>query len=246
MIIFSFICFLIVLALLISVVMPGFLNDINVGFYLTIITSFALAWFIILIRKRFSFFKTLSIYVCAFLTFFILTEAAMIYFSSDDIPTGKEQAIIVPGRGLFVESRLTDELAKRLDTAIEIYSQNPDLPIVLSGGTDADRALPECVAMKDYLEKKITVQNMDMPIIITEEKSTTIYENIKNSFEISGLNSAYVIVSRHNVPRTKILVNRLYKASTVVGADYPASKYIIYYIREFGFSVKTFLSEGIF
>lgn len=245
MIVFAVFCFLIILALLINLVMPEFLNDINVGFYLIIISLFALSIVIICLRKRHSFFRTLSIYLCGFLTLFIITEAALIYYSSNQDPTGKEELIIVTGSGLFVESRLTFELEERLDTAINLYQNNQNLQIILSGGTDENRALPECVAMKSYLEKNITELGLKPPTIITEDKSSGLYQNIENSFKLSDVSSAYVIVSRHNVARTKIILNRLSPSSTVIGADYPISKYIIYYIREFGYAVKTFLLDGV-
>ena len=169
----------------------------------------------------------------------------MIYFSGNDIPSGNEQAIIVSGSGLFVESRLTPELEQRLDIAIELYRQNPQLPIILSGGTDENRALPECVAMKSYLENKVSALGLNSPMVITEENSTTIYQNIKNSFEKCGYLSAYIIVSRHNVARTKLISSRISPESAVIGADYPYSKYLIYYIREFGFTAKTLLLDGL-
>ena len=245
MFIFSFFCFLIIFALLVSLLMPGFLNDMNVGFYLIIIIAFALAGFTILLRKNFSFFRTLSIYICGFLTLFVIVEGVMVYFSKNDLPSGKEQAIIVSGSGLFVESRLSTELERRLDVAIELYTKNPNLPIILSGGTDENRALPECVAMKSYLKNKVSELGLALPSIITEEKSTTIYQNVKNSLETEDFPSAYIIVSRHNIARTKIISKRISPESTVIGADYPYSKYIIYYIREFGFTLKSFLLDSI-
>lgn len=245
MIVFLVIIFAIIAGLLISLIMPGFSEDINVGFYLIITALFTISALIIMFRKRFSFFGFMSTYVAIFLSIFILAEGALIYFSANDIPSGNEQAIIVAGSGLFVESRLSVELENRLDVAIDIYSKNTHLPIILSGGTNENHTLPVCVAMQTYIEKKIDERGLEMPVIITEDKSVGIFENIDFSLKKSDISSAYVIVSRHNVARTKLLCSRLSPVSTVIGADYPASKYVVYYIREFGYTIKSVIFDGI-
>lgn len=246
MIIFIYILFIILALLLISFFMPGFTSDLNISYYIAITTVFALSALIMLLRKHFPFFKTLSVYIAIFITLFIIAEGTLIYFSGDDTPTGNEKAIIVTGGGLFVESRLTSELEKRLDKAIEIYSENPSLPIVLSGGSGRDRTLPQAVAMKSYLEKQVNSQGLDMPVIIIEDASSGILENINYSLQKARTNEAYIIISRHNVPTAKIIKNKLCPDSTVVGAECPLSKYVIYYIRELWFSGKAFLMANIY
>ena len=242
---FLFIIFVLIAALIVSVISPGFFNDINLGFYVFIIMLFSVSALIIMFRKRFELLNTLSIYIAAFLTIFLLSEGAIIYFSTDDIPSGNEEAIVVSGSGLFVESRLSDELINRLDLALEIHNKNPDLPIILSGGTDENRALPESVAMENYVRNKAKELGIETPEIITESDSSGIYENIKFSLESNNITSAYLIVSRHNVSRTKIIAHRISPTSTVLGSDLPMSKYVIYYIREFGYMVKTALCDGL-
>ena len=169
----------------------------------------------------------------------------MIYFSGNQISSGNEQAIVVTGSGLFVESRMTTELENRIDKALEIYSENPHLPIVLSGGSSDPLALPQSVAMQSYLTKRVNELGIAMPQIITEDASLGLYENINYSLKKTGTSSAFIIVSRHNVPRTKLILNRTSPHSTVIGTDYPLSKYIIYYIRELGYGLKTLVCDGI-
>lgn len=245
MVVFLYIIFTIISGLLISLIMPGFTDDLNISYYISITSLFALCALIIMFRRHIPFFKTLSVYIAIILTLFIVAEGVLIYLSADEIPTGNEQAIIVAGSGLFVESRLSAELEERIDKAIEIYAKNSSLPIVLSGGIDENRALPECIAMKSYLEKQIKSAALDMPTIITEENSSGLYENIAFSLERINSGSAYVIVSRHNVLSAKLITNKLSPKSTVIGAHYPLSKYIIYYIRELWFAAETALFVGL-
>ena len=246
---------LIAAALVICLIMPGFTDDINVGFYLLITGIFAISAFVVMLRKNIKFFRTLSWYILTFLIVFLIGEGVLIYFSNDDIPTGNEQVIIVAGGGLFVESRMTEELEKRIDLAIELYEKNPQLRVILSGGTDENRALPQSTAMKVYLEKKIREKGIEMPEIIIDDKSSGLDNNIKTSLNIiaeeiphnvsAQPTTAYIIVSRHNVARTKLLdeYELMSPDSTVLGAEYPVSKYVLYYIREFGYTLKTVFSD---
>ncbi|MBR5587208.1 MAG: YdcF family protein [Clostridia bacterium] len=240
-----FVLIALALSLVISLVLPGCLDDMNVGFYLLVTLIFASSAAIVMMRKSFKFFKTLTWYILVFLLLFIAGETALIYYSADDIPTGNEQAIIVAGGGLFVESRLTDELEERLDLALKVYEKNPQLPIVLSGGTDENRALPQSTAMKAYLDKQVKELGITSPQVIIDDKTSGLYNNVKTSLELVEKNPSYIIVSRHNVARTKIMTYRLSPASTVLGAEYPISKYIIYYIRELGYAIKTAVWDGL-
>lgn len=240
-----FVLIAIAAALVISLVMPGCLNNMNVGFYLLITAGFAVSAVALMLRKSFSIFRTLAWYIMIFLVLFIAGETALIYFSADDMPKGNEQAIIVAGGGLFVESRLTDELEERIDLALDVYENNPQLPIILSGGTDKNRALPQSTAMKSYLDKQVKERGINPPRVIIDDKSSGLYNNVKASLELVEKNPAYIIVSRHNVARAKIMAYRLSPQSTVLGAEYQLSKYIIYYIREFGYAIKTAVWDGL-
>ena len=240
-----FVLIIIAASLMTAMVLPGCTDDMNVGFYLLITAVFAISAAVVMLRKSFKIFSTLSWYIVMFLVLFAAGEATLIYFSADDIPGGKEQAIIVAGGGLFVESRLTDELEKRLDLALEVYENNPGLPIILSGGTDENRALPQSTAMQAYIDRQIKERELKPPEIIIDDNSNGLYNNVRTSLELAEKNPAYVIVSRHNVARTKIMTYRLSPESTVLGAEYPLSKYIIYYIREFGYAIKTAVWDGL-
>ncbi len=245
MVVFSVILLTILTGLMISLVLPEGLSDINIGFYMLISALFAFGAMSVLLRKKWSFFKSLSEYVVIILSLAIIAEGVLIYFSASENPKGNEQAIVVCGSGLFVESRMTTELEKRMDKALELHMDYPGLPIILSGGTDDPLTHPQCVAMQSYLEKKATELNIPIPKTISDDTSTGLYDNISSSLEKSGVQSAFLIVSRHNVARTKIITNRISPDSTVIGTDYPVSKYIIYYIRELGYGLKTLVCDGI-
>ncbi len=86
--------------------------------------------------------------------------------------SGDEKIVIVLGAGLNGEN-VTNVLAKRLNSAYEFYTENPDITIVVAGGQGPNEIIPEAQAMSNYLTEKGVPQH----IIIQEDKSTSTYEN---------------------------------------------------------------------
>lgn len=88
--------------------------------------------------------------------------------------------IIIHGAGLD-GPRPTPLLAGRIDKALELWhKQHQHGKFVVSGGQGADEVVSEAQAMRDYLLEK------DVPLdaILTEDKSTTTWENLKYSIGI--------------------------------------------------------------
>lgn len=88
-------------------------------------------------------------------------------------PTGKERAVVVLGAGLRGETP-SDLLCRRLDAAYEVYRQNPDILVVVTGGQGRGETIPEGVAMARYLLQKGVPETQ----ILVEDKSTSTEENL--------------------------------------------------------------------
>ncbi len=96
-----------------------------------------------------------------------------------DTVTGNEDAVIVLGSGIRGEL-LTVGLKNRLDCAVEMYKDNPDIIIVVSGGQGPQEDITEALAMERYLlSRSIPQQN-----IIKEEQATSTYENFVYSKQL--------------------------------------------------------------
>ncbi len=96
-----------------------------------------------------------------------------------DTVTGSEDAVVVLGSGIRGEL-LTVGLKNRLDCAVEMYEDNPDIVIVVSGGQGPQEDITEALAMERYLlSRKIPQEN-----IIKEEQATSTYENFVYSKQI--------------------------------------------------------------
>lgn len=70
-------------------------------------------------------------------------------------------------------------LRRRLDAAVELLGQYPDVKCVVSGGQGSDEKITEAQCMKDYLVEKGISESR----IIMEDKSKTTFENLKFTFE---------------------------------------------------------------
>lgn len=116
----------------------------------------------------------------------------------NDTVTGSEDAVIVLGSGIRGEL-LTVGLKNRLDCAVEIYENNPDTVIVVSGGQGPQEDITEALAMERYLLSR----NIPQESIIKEEQATSTYENFIYSKQILDKNfgenysAAYVTNDYH-------------------------------------------------
>ena len=100
------------------------------------------------------------------------------YGISDNI-SGNEDAVIVLGSGIRGEL-LTVGLKNRLDRAVEIYRDNPDTIIIVSGGQGPQEDITEALAMERYL----LGCGVESDKIIKEEQATSTYENFDYSRQI--------------------------------------------------------------
>ena len=98
------------------------------------------------------------------------------------IPRKKDfDYVIIHGAGLLEGERVSRLLADRLDKAIEVYHKDPTPPYLIpSGGRGDDENISEAEAMANYLIEKGIPEDR----IIREDRSTTTFENLRNSKEI--------------------------------------------------------------
>lgn len=88
----------------------------------------------------------------------------------------------------------TRMLRRRLDTACKALKEHPDVMCVVSGGQGPGEKVSEAKAMKDYLVE----QGIDESRIIMEDRSTSTFENLKFTFDITdkmGLSRDITIVT---------------------------------------------------
>ena len=191
---------LVILILLTPFLTIGFLliNTIvvvkNNGFSLTSMLPFLMAGFLILLLASPSivnYFDPDARHVVVFLLglftleglWFSFTFVALLLYSwiYRILPRRRQyDYIIIHGAGLD-GPRPTPLLAGRIDKALELWNkQHQHGKFVVSGGQGADEIVSEAQAMRDYLLEK----GVPAAAILMEDKSTTTWENLKNSIAV--------------------------------------------------------------
>lgn len=166
----------------------------NNGFSLTSMLPFLMAGFIVLLLSAPSLLNSFdpdSRHIVVFLLglftlegmWFSFTFASLLFYSwiYRILPRRRQyDYIIIHGAGLD-GSRPTPLLAGRIDKALELWNkQQQHGKFVASGGQGADEVVSEAQAMRDYLLEK----GVPADAILMEDKSTTTWENLKNSIAV--------------------------------------------------------------
>lgn len=151
--------------------------------------------------------------------------------ASVDSPDGRATTVVVLGCKVNGTSPSL-MLQRRLDAAYDFLSENPDVPVIVSGGKGDDEKISEAQCMKEYLVKK----GIDPERIYIEDKSESTYENLKFSQEIiekNNLNENITIVtdSFHQL-RAEMIAGGLDITAYNVSAHTPLWLIPTYWVRE--------------
>lgn len=183
--------------------------------------------------------------IIIFLISFILIEGLIIIngniINIDDVDF---DYMIVLGARLYGDVP-SPALHERLKAAEEYLQSHIDLKVIVSGGQGPDEYIPEAEAMESYLANN----GIDKNRIIIEDKSTSTFENIRNSLniirEIDDLESPRVLLvtNKFHVFRSKMLANRLGAKAYGLPAEVPPSIVVPQYIREYFAVIKSFIFD---
>lgn len=138
-------------------------------------------------------------------------------------------------------------LADRLDTAFDYLKDNPQVPVIVSGGQGPDEVTTEAVSMRDYLVSK----GLDPERIWLEEESHNTKENLLYSRELmesKGLDpdTAHVLVVSNGFHLARVRMLAARQALDVSTLAAPASHLVSKmqsYIREGPAIIKSFLFD---
>ncbi|QFZ21733.1 YdcF family protein [Saccharothrix syringae] len=145
-------------------------------------------------------------------------------------------AIVVLGAGL-IGDRVPPLLANRLDRALRLYRREVGAGreplVVVSGGQGSDEAVPEAVAMRDYLVRR----GVPEEAVVLEDRATTTRQNLGYSAELLAERGrsgrAVAVTNNFHVFRAAVLARGLRLRMQIIGA--PTAWYFLpsAFLREF-------------
>jgi len=181
--------------------------------------------------------------IILFLVSFILIEG-LIIVNGNIKETNDVDYMIILGARLYGDVP-SPALYERLKVAEEYLHDQKDLKIIVSGGQGIDEYISEAEAMERYLINN----GIDKNRIILEDKSTSTFENIRNSLNIIKENDnleeprVLMVTNKFHVFRSKLLANRLGGKAYGLAAEVPPTIVVPQYIREYFAVIKSFFFD---
>lgn len=172
----------------------------------------------------------------------IVVEKANKYQLNKKSKIPKVEAIIVPGAYVYPNGRVSEMLQDRLDTALEIYKNNKDAKIIVSGD-NGTVAYNEVDAMRIYLEKK----GVDTHVIFMDHAGFSTYETVYRAKAIFKVKSAIIATQDYHLKRAVYMARQIGIEAYGVAADkhtYPGI--VVYKIREYMARTKDFFFVNVF
>lgn len=174
-------------------------------------------------------------------------EVWVINAGGSDLSALPADAVVVLGAG--VNGRAPSlSLRTRLDAALEYLEENPDIPVVLTGGRGYGEEISEAQCMYNYL----TAHGVDGSRLVLEEQAENTAENFAYSRELleeRGIDPARdkvaVVTSDFHIARAKVIAARQgYGHTFGVLAKLPWRHLEVnYYLREAFAMVKTLIFD---
>lgn len=134
---------------------------------------------------------------------------------------GTAQYVIVLGAKVKPDGLLSLTLKSRLEETVSYLNKHPHVKVIVSGGQGTDEDRTEASAMFMYLQDK----GIAAERILTEERSTSTYENLLFSKELlpKGTKHITIISNDFHLQRAKYFASKLHLEADVVVAKTPKS-----------------------
>ena len=147
-----------------------------------------------------------------------------------NVASGKHTYLIVLGAKVKPGGIPSLSLQYRLDAALDYLKENPQTKVIVSGGQGRDEEQTEASFMRDYL----IANGIEKERILTEEQSTSTYENLYYSFALlpETEQAVTIVSSDFHLRRATYIANELGYETDVIVASTPRSVEVKLNIRE--------------
>ena len=177
----------------------------------------------------------------------LLIEIYVINIGRSDLSALPADAVVVLGAGVN-GTQPSLSLYTRLTVALDYLEENPDVPVVLTGGRGYGEEITEAQCMYDWL----TARGVDPARLILEEQAGNTAENFafsKKLLEEQGVDpaedSVAVVTNDFHIARSRLIaVRQGYGHAFGVPAELPwLHLEVNYYLREAFAMVKTWIFD---
>lgn len=177
-------------------VMPLCVGTVHVGVWaLLALGGLCLLWLFLSRRNRLPLVRRIAgaLILTALAGGFLLSIPMTVqaFFQPPDADT--PAVVVVLGAKVKADGTPSQILANRLNTAVRLLEEDPQLLCIVSGGQGENEPVTEASAMADYLIQK----GIDPDRILLEDQSRNTQENLANTA---------ALIDREGLPRQVILV----------------------------------------
>lgn len=156
-------------------------------------------------KKRLLLFISAMLLIC-FIGYVVLALYVASFVTS--MPTKNADTAIILGAKSYKEASFNPCLVSRVKTGETLLKKSHVKYLLMSGGTDTEDQRNESETMKEIAIKDSIAESQ----IILENKSTSTFENIKNSkyvMEQRGLKTAILVTEPFHIARTRLIAKSL-------------------------------------
>lgn len=132
-------------------------------------------------------------------------------------------------------------LSNRANTALEYLHHSPNTKVIVTGGKGAGEQISEAEAVRRFLIQ----HQIDAERILTEEQSTTTYENLLFAQRLMDSSNAKVVIASNDfhLLRALTIAERLGMDASPLAAPTPTVVKLKLYIREYLAFAKSWLFD---
>ncbi len=171
---------------------------------------------------------------------FLTVESLILIFARQKAPEDLEYLIVLGAQ--IRGKKITNTLQRRLDAALAYTKKNVHTKIIVSGGQGKHEDISEAEAMRRYLMER----GFPKIRLCVEDKSTTTYENLRNSAQFlkKERSSVGIVTNNFHIFRSIWIAKHVgYKNVSGVTAGTKKVMWPNYMVREFFAVCKELICE---
>ncbi|HWJ02222.1 MAG TPA: YdcF family protein [Verrucomicrobiae bacterium] len=177
---------------------------------------------------------------------FLIVEGLIFHSALARAPVQKPDYLVILGSGIK-RDQISPQLRERLLAGEQFAKEHDNLKIIVSGGQGPGESIPEAEAMYRFLVSG----GIAADHIIREERSTSTFENFKNTRELlntlDGREKLNLVIvsSDYHLLRAKFLARRVGFEPQGMAAKTPWLDIVNCYLREYLAVIKSFVKDRL-